>query len=116
MEEMTAFCGLACHLCEARLATENDDDRKRAEVAALWSKLYKTDIKAEDIHCYGCLSRGKQIFNYCKVCEIRACGRERNLPNCAYCTDYPCKKLDFIFKVAPEARRRLDGIRLKDRA
>ena len=42
MEEMTAFCGLACHECEAFQATKNDDDKKRVKVAKRWSKRYNT--------------------------------------------------------------------------
>ena len=49
MDEMIAFCGIACHECGALIATENKDNEKRAEVAELWSKEYNVDIKPEDI-------------------------------------------------------------------
>jgi len=38
MKQMIAFCGLACHECGALLATQDDDDAKRAEVAQGWSE------------------------------------------------------------------------------
>jgi len=62
MKEIIAFCGLPCHECGALLATQDDDDAKRAEVAQQWSKLFKVDIKPESINCDGCLSEGGQIF------------------------------------------------------
>ena len=111
MDEMIAFCGSTCHECEAFVATRNDDDKKRAEVAQLWSKKYSADIKPEDINCDGCKSVGGNHFNYCNVCEIRKCGMERDVENCAYCNDYPCDKLEKFFKIAPDNKKQLDAIR-----
>ena len=110
MKEMIAFCGLGCHECEAFLATQENDDQRRATVAQEWSRLFKVEIKPEDINCDGCLSNGERIFNYCKVCEIRKCGNGKSLKNCGYCGEYPCHKLDFIFSKAPDAKNRLDKI------
>lgn len=76
---MIAFCGLNCHECGAFLATKENDDKKRAKVAQEWSKLFKIEIKPEDINCDGCLSDGGRLFNYCKVCEIRKCGKEKGV-------------------------------------
>ena len=45
MEETIAICGLTCHECGAYQATINDDDKKREEVAELWSKEYNTECK-----------------------------------------------------------------------
>jgi len=91
--EMIAYCGLACHECGAFLATRNNDNDKRAEVAKLWSKMFNADIKPGDINCDGCLSKGGRLFTHCKVCEIRKCGGEKGVTNCAYCDDYACDKL-----------------------
>ena len=77
MNEIFAFCGLGCHECGAFLATEENDDQKRAEVAQEWSRLFKAEVKPEDINCDGCQSIGGCLFNYCKVCEIRKCGKEK---------------------------------------
>ena len=111
MAEMIAFCGLACHECGAFLATKNDDDKKRAEVAQLWSKKFNTDIKPGDINCDGCLSDSGLVFNYCKVCKIRKCGREKDIANCAHCRDYACEKLEKFFEMVPDAKKQLDEIR-----
>ncbi len=113
MDEMIAYCGLGCHECDALIATKNDDDEKRADVAKVWSKMFKATIKPEHINCDGCLSEGGRLFGHCKVCEIRNCGMEKEVENCAHCNDYPCNKLDFIFENAPEAKKRLEEIRAR---
>jgi hypothetical protein len=84
MSGMTAVCGLLCNECGAFIATSSDDDEKRAEVAELWSKQYGHDIKPEDVNCDGCTSDSDRLFSHCKVCEIRKCGREKAVANCAY--------------------------------
>lgn len=111
MNEMIAFCGLLCSECGAFLATRDDDNDKRAEVAKLWSKEFNKDFKPEDINCDGCLSEGGNLFNYCNVCEIRKCGREKGVMNCAYCDEYSCEKLEKFFQMVPDAKDRLDEIR-----
>jgi len=113
MDEMIAYCGLLCHMCPALLATRSDDDEKRAEVAKLWSKEFKTKIKPEDVNCDGCLQDDGNLFNHCKVCEIRKCGKEKGVVNCAYCDDYSCEKLEKFFQMVPDSKRLLDDIRNK---
>jgi hypothetical protein len=111
MSGMISFCGLNCGECGAFLATLDDDDQKRAEVAELWSKEYKTTLKPEDINCEGCQAEGENIFNYCKVCEIRKCGKEKGIENCSHCSDYACDKLEKFFEMVPDAKNRLDRIK-----
>jgi len=108
---MIAFCGIDCHECGAFLATKNNDDEKRSEVAKLWSKQFNADIKPTDINCDGCHSDGQNIFGYCMVCEIRKCGKEKKLDNCAYCDEYSCEKLGAILNMMPDVEKRLDEIR-----
>jgi hypothetical protein len=110
MEKMIAVCGLACTDCPAFIATQNDDDAKRRKVAESWSSE-KFTLTAEDINCDGCLTKGGRLVAFCNDCEIRACGLERELANCAYCGDYPCVKLNKMFDQTSEARKNLDEIR-----
>jgi hypothetical protein len=107
---MIAVCGLDCNKCGAFLATKENDDQKRAKVAQEWSKRFKVEVKTEDINCEGCQSMGGLVFNYCHVCEIRKCGKEKGLKNCGYCSEYPCHKLNFIFSNTPDTKNRLDKI------
>jgi len=44
-------------------------------------------------------------------CDIRACGMERGVVNCAYCDDYGCEKIERFFGFVPDARATLDAIR-----
>lgn len=111
MEKMTAFCGLACHKCEAYQATKADDDKKRVKIANLWSKRYNMNFERQDINCDGCKSGTDRLFGYCKSCEVRKCGVERSVANCAHCSEYPCVKLDPIFMAAPGLKKRLDMIK-----
>ncbi len=111
MKELISHCGLKCSECGAYIATKNDDDKKRKEVARLWAENFKTDIKPGDINCFGCTSTGKTVFSYCNVCEIRKCGVEKGVINCAYCEEYTCEKLENFFKIAPDNRKLLDSIK-----
>jgi hypothetical protein len=111
MNEMLAYCGLDCLACGAFIATRDQDDAKRKEVAKLWSQLFRADIKPEDIHCTGCRSEQGSLFSHCHVCEIRKCGRAKKITNCALCPDYACEKLNAFFKMAPEAQAKLAQVR-----
>jgi len=111
MSEMIAICGLPCQECGAFLATRDDDDEKRAEVAKTWSEMFEAEIKPSDINCEGCTSDGGVHFQHCTVCEIRKCGVAKGVVNCAHCAEYACATLEKFFEMVPECRARLDGIR-----
>lgn len=111
MSEMMSVCGLLCNECDAFIATKDDDDNKRAEVAQLWSQQYDADLKPEDINCDGCTSDSERLFAHCKGCEIRKCARPKAIENCAHCDEYACEKVEKIFQMVPEAKKRLDVIR-----
>jgi hypothetical protein len=111
MEKMLAYCWITCTECPAFIATQNDDDARRKETAELWSKKYNVEIKPEDINCDGCLADTGRVVGYVHVCEIRKCGQEKGVENCAYCNDYGCKKLTDFFQMVPEAKANLDEIR-----
>ena len=106
---MIACCGLGCLNCGAYIATRNNDDSKRMEVAKEWSTEFNADIKPEDINCNGCRSEG-QKFSHCNVCEIRSCYMEKEVANCAGCDMYACDKLENFFKMVPDAHTTLDNL------
>ncbi|MFA4916897.1 MAG: DUF3795 domain-containing protein [Syntrophales bacterium] len=108
MKDMIAFCGMACHECPTLLATQADDDEKRAKVAKLLSKQFKMELKIEDINCDGCQQNSGRLLGHCLKCQIRKCGMGKKVLNCAYCSDYSCKKLDMFFNMMPDAKNRLD--------
>ena len=111
MAEMVAFWGLDCAACPAYQATQKNDDSERKKVAETWSKEFGADVKPEDIDCDGCISETGPYFKHCNVCEIRKCGLERSVVNCAHCSDYACDKLTKFLEMVPDAKSRLDGIK-----
>ncbi len=110
MEKMIAFCGLICSDCPAFIATQKNDDEQRRKVAELWS-MEEHPLKAKDINCDGCLTAKGRLIWFSKACDVRRCGFEKNVKNCAYCSEYPCVKLDKPHSQAPEAKATLDEIR-----
>jgi hypothetical protein len=114
MEEMIAFCGLACNECDAFVATKTKmTPGEKLKLAEKWTKLYGNGrtVKPEEVMCVGCLSENGQMWTNCSRCEIRKCGQTKKVTNCAYCADYPCGKLKTFFMEAPDAKIRLDAIR-----
>jgi hypothetical protein len=111
MEKMIAICGINCSECPAFLATQSNDDLKRNEVAEMWSKQFQTSFKPEDINCDGCTTGKERLFGHCHVCEIRKCGREKQVKNCAHCEEYICGKLNEFFGMVPQTKTTLDEIR-----
>ena len=116
MERMVAYCGLICSDCGAFIATKENDYEKRREVAEAWSKKYGGQFKPEDINCEGCLTREGQVFSNCNVCEMRKCGIEKGVENCALCVDFSCEKLSKFMQDVPQARETLEDIRQRSTA
>ena len=111
MEKMIGYCGIICSDCPVLIATQKDDDAERRRVAEIFTKQYGKEYKPEDINCDGCISDSPRIFSYCNVCEMRKCGREKNVKNCAHCPEYACDKLSKLFSEYSKAKETLDEIR-----
>ncbi len=109
---MISCCGLDCSKCEGYLATQANDNTRRAAVAKQWSAQYNADIKPEQINCNGCRSEGQKFFYCSDICEIRKCCIEKDIANCAACDMYACDKLKNFLELSPEARAALDELRL----
>lgn len=116
MKDVVAYCGLICDGCPIYWATNEEDievaKKMRSEIATLSNKLYDTKYCPDDIaDCDGCITENGKLFLGCLGCHIRNCARGKNLPNCAYCSDYACESLDSFFKENAEAKLRLDFIK-----
>ena len=108
---MIAYCGLECTKCPAFIAKKENNDELRKKTAEQWSKQFNQTFAPEDMNCDGCLSIDGEHIQYCSVCEIRTCGIEKKVQNCAYCDDYICEKLEKWFANVPEAKNTLEKIR-----
>lgn len=111
MQNMIAYCGLDCSVCPAYIATVNNDDAARAVVAEKWTKEFNMQFRPEDISCDGCTGRDGRHVGYCSMCEIRICGIEKAVENCAHCKDYSCVKISGFHENVAEARCNLEEIR-----
>jgi hypothetical protein len=112
-DRIIAFCGLTCSECEAYQATQANDDAWKERVAAKWREDFNSpDIDVVAVTCDGCLATNGRLGSYCSMCEIRACGVQQGIANCAACADYPsCEKIAGFFKMAPQAKATLDALR-----
>ncbi len=110
MKELIAYCGLNCETCQARVATVNNDEALRREVAAKWSEWNKVEITPEMINCAGCRVEGVKT-PYCdSLCPIRRCALGRQAETCGRCPDMDkCEKLAAITGNNPEAPKNLRG-------
>jgi hypothetical protein len=112
--KIIAMCGLTCNDCIAYVATQKNDDKLRYEAIKAWSTETEK-LKPRDIECDGCLA-GKRIYKFCSACEVRKCGFAKTVMNCAGCTEYPCEKLEKLWKGFrtvswKEAKANLDSLR-----
>jgi hypothetical protein len=112
MQPMIAFCGLDCAQCEGYLATQADDEAWKERVAAQWRENYNApDLTAKSVTCDGCKATSGRLGSNCFVCEVRLCGLQKGVENCAACPDYACEKLEAFFQFAPAIRTTLDELR-----
>lgn len=88
-------CGINCSNCEAYKATQANDVKKLAELATGWSNE-KNKWRTEDMRCDGCT--GNRVFKGCKECPAWSCAREKGAGICSRCDEYPCGKLEGMWK------------------
>lgn len=104
MERIIAYCGIVCSECDVYLATVNNDENLKKELA----KRYTTDeqiARPEDFYCEGCFNiKGEG-------CKIRQCAYGKGHQNCAACSSYFCALLDGHFADSPQSKVVLDEIR-----
>lgn len=112
MEKIIARCGLICTECEAYIATQQNDEEAKAEVAQKWTELYGAQFTPESITCDGCVTFDGRLSIYANEgCGIRKCCIERRIANCYYCEDYACETLVKFFELVPEVRDNLENKR-----
>ena len=108
MNKYIAYCGLDCEKCEARIATINNDNNLRKEVAKKWSELNKVEITPEVINCVGCRMDGVKTPFCESMCEIRQCAMSKKFETCGSCEDINnCNKIKMIINNNNEAQKNL---------
>lgn len=113
---MLAFCGLQCDTCPIFLATLEKEKSKQFEmresIAEECREHYNMEISLEEItDCDGCRAESGRLFSGCQKCEIRKCVVEKQIENCAFCSQFACSKLEDLFILDPYAKIRLMEIR-----
>jgi hypothetical protein len=126
MDEIIAYCGLACHACPIYLSSRSGavaDRRTRlVEIVRACRDKYGVEYQPEDIGgCNGCPAADAQpmsgpeqpgrLFATCLRCPVRSCAREQQVASCAVCPHYPCAMILIFFETEPKARERLDKIK-----
>ncbi len=111
MEKLISCCGLDCSVCNARIATINDDDDLRKTTSEEWKKQYNADITPDMINCTGCRAEGVK-FGHCYQCEIRKCADIKGYITCAECIELDdCQIVAGVHKYVPEALQNLKQLR-----
>jgi hypothetical protein len=112
-QKIIAFCGIDCAQCDGYKATQANDEDWKERIAAQWREQFNSpDINVLAVTCDSCLSKDGRLGSYCKVCDIRACGIEHQVANCAACAEYAaCEKIAHFAEIAPQAKANLDALR-----
>jgi hypothetical protein len=108
MKELIACCGIDCEVCDARIATVNNDNELREKTAQKWREMFGIpEITAESINCMGCRTEGVKILN-CTHCQIRNCVQTKGFATCGECGEIEtCSIIGPVFEHMPEAKARL---------
>ena len=86
-----SYCGVNCRNCPVYVATIENSDVKKSEVANDWSRLYNREFRSEDMTCFGCKSDTR--FSLCSKCDIEKCNISKKNDNCRECREYPCERI-----------------------
>jgi hypothetical protein len=115
MSEMIAYCGLVCTSCPQYIATQNDDDIAREQIAKQIAEKFGLYYKPEEINCDGCLSSGGRLIAFCNTCEVRKCGIAKSVENCSTCDNLPFDKLNKFHEFSPGAKASFEALLKKNR-
>ena len=113
MRDSIAYCGLDCERCDAYIATVNDDEELRRQVAERWSKINNVEITPDMIVCDGCRRDGRKTV-YCQsMCPVRKCAIGKGYGTCAECPDMnSCPDMSSIIEFSPEVLENLGKERI----
>lgn len=108
MDDLIAYCGLNCAVCDAYLATLHNDQALRERTAKLWAELNNAPILPEHINCQGCRTEGVKTVFCDHLCGIRQCALKRGAATCGSCPELEaCPTVGTILSNRPEALENL---------
>ncbi len=106
MTRMLAMCGCDCGRCpsfKSNLRTAADRER----VSAGWEKYLGARIRPDRLTaCDGCAVPTEQRKNAYLNCRVRQCALYNGVPNCAWCSAYPCEDVRGVHELQREDGRR----------
>lgn len=105
-EIILAYCGLLCNECPLLIATRNNDQNARRELAKQCSSDRCT-FEPEDMNCQGCFKVDPAQSKMCSDCAIRACAVQKPVKHCAECGHFPCPTYDTYIPADSKERARL---------
>jgi hypothetical protein len=91
-ENLVASCGLYCGACPMYLATQENDEQRRASMQKQFgSGLSK--MPKEDLLCDGCLGGGR-LASFCRKCAIRESATAKTKTRrCSECAEFACSRI-----------------------
>ena len=105
MSQLIAYCGFNCSTCDIYLATQKNSSEERKKIAQKLKGLLSLNLMPDDINCNGCITDETKLFSLCKTCKIKRCVKIKDLKNCGYCVEFPCKEIDFILNHSEMAKK-----------
>jgi len=91
VEPVLSRCGYRCDLCLAYKPNVEKTPSNQQMLSDGWLTYFGFRIEPDRILCDGCMAEGGRLID--QGCPVRPCACERNLPNCASCSNYICEKL-----------------------
>jgi len=98
MPDIVARCGYKCNLCLIYRDNLKKDEKNRQRFRDSLEKYYGDKLTLEQCYCDGCMTPDTENPQRVDAgCKIRPCVIARNIENCAYCVQYPCKNVERKF-------------------
>jgi len=112
MSKLLAPCGIDCQICDAYIATQNNDLELKQKLADNYKQHFNKEMPLGHFDCDGCPSEGKKI-GFCDTCGIRICAYGKGFATCAECSEFPCETGSFIWTKNSVSKANLEEIRIR---
>ena len=106
-KERIAYCGVNCSACPVYLTSQEEKEMVKKRITRLWPDKYH-HYEASDFTCKGCQEPWGKKPTHCQECEVRECARKKLYSTCAECANYPCIKLQNVYKRLDKNVSRVD--------